>query len=76
MEAYVLAPNGVVVHLRAGGKTNFKNAEEYAARQALVKKLRGAGATNLVQPPTIKKVPSVTWAQFEELCDAIGAPKG
>lgn len=75
MEAYVLAPNGVVVHLRAGGKTNFKSAEQYAGRQALVKKLRAAGATNLVQPPTLKKVPSVTWAQFEELCDAIGAPK-
>jgi murein DD-endopeptidase MepM/ murein hydrolase activator NlpD len=76
MEAYVLAPDGTVVHLRAGGKTNFKSPEQYAGRQALVKKLRAAGATNLVTPPTLKKVPSVTWALFEELCDAIGAPKG
>lgn len=75
MEAYVLAPDGTVVHLRTGGKTNFTSAKHYSDHQAAVKKLIAAKATDLISPPTIDNVPKVTWAQFETICDAIGAPK-
>src|SRR5690606_33673602 len=64
-EAYVKAPNGTIAHLRSGGKTNFKDPTQYAEHQATIKKLIGAGATDLIKPPTINKVPAVTWAQFE-----------
>lgn len=74
MEAYVVAPNGTVVHLYSGGKHNFKNPDEYNHVRSTILSLRKRGATNLIAPPSLKKVPKVSWTQFERLANNIGAP--
>lgn len=74
-EAIVSAPNGVVVHLRPGGKTNFATTDEYNLVRDNVAALRKLGATDLMPLPALAKVPKVTWAVFNALCDYMGAPK-
>lgn len=73
-EAIVAAPNGVVVHLRAGGKTNFSTAAEYNTFRDQVAFLRKQGATDLMPLPPLAKVPKVTWDTFTFLCAYMGAP--
>lgn len=73
-EAIVAAPNGVVVHLRAGGKTNFTKPAEYNTFRDQVAFLRAQGATDLMPLPPLEKVPAVTWDTFNFLCAYIGAP--
>lgn len=74
MEAYVTAPNGVVVHFFAGGKHNFKTADEYNHVRSTILALRKQGASNMMAPPRLSKVPKVSWAQFERLAQNVGAP--
>lgn len=76
MEAYVAAPNGTVAHLRTGGKIDFKDPAHYRRHRNAIKKLRRQKATDLMLPPTLKKVPKVSWTEFETIADAVGAPRG
>lgn len=73
-EAIVSAPNGVVVHLRAGGKTNFEVPSEYNTFRDQVAFLREHGATDLMPLPPLAEVPKVTWDTFVFLAAYIGAP--
>ncbi|WP_282845858.1 hypothetical protein [Microbacterium oxydans] len=73
-EAIVSAPNGIVVHLRTGGKTNFTKPAEYNTFRDQVAFLRERGATDLMPLPPLDKVPRVTWDTFNYLCGYIGAP--
>lgn len=73
-EAIVSTPNGVVVHLRSGGKTNFSSPSDYNTFRDQVAFLREAGATDLMALPELSKVPGVTWPTFEFLCGYMGAP--
>lgn len=73
-EAIVSTPNGKVVHLRSGGKTNFESPRDYNTFRDQVDFLRKEGATDLMPLPELSKVPGVTWATFEFLCGYMGAP--
>lgn len=73
-EAIVSAPNGVVVHLRSGGKTNFESAPQYNTFRDQVAFLRNAGATDIMALPPLEEVPKVSWETFNFLCRYIGAP--
>jgi hypothetical protein len=74
MEAIVKAPNGVIVHLRQGGKTDFGSQEQYNTFRMQVNTLRGLGATDLLPLPELSSVPGVTWDTFNFLAQYIGAP--
>ena len=77
MEGYVTAPDGTVVHLYTGGKTDFKSPGHYRRHRAVVMQMRKAKATDLILPPALAKIPKLaSWEHFEAACDAIGAPKG
>lgn len=74
MEAIVVAPSGVVVHLRTGGKTNFGSATEYNTFRDQVAFLRARGATDVMALPELSQVPGVSWETFNFLASYIGAP--
>lgn len=73
-EAIISTPNGKVVHLRSGGKTNFETAKDYNTFRDQVAFLRDAGATDLMPLPELGKVPRVEWDTFTFLCGYFGAP--
>ena len=75
MEAIVSAPNGTVVHLRLGGKTNFASPAEYNTFRDQVAFLRNAGVTDIMALPALSSVPTVTWDTFKFLCRYMGAPE-
>ncbi|MDA4893025.1 M23 family metallopeptidase [Microbacterium resistens] len=75
MEVIVSAPNGIVAHLRPGGKTNFGSAAEYNTFRDQINFLRNAGATDIMALPPLANVPGVTWDTFGYLCRYIGAPE-
>ncbi len=74
VEAIVSAPNGIVVHLRPGGKINFESAQQYNTFRDQIAFLRNAGATDVMALPPLASVPSVTWDTFSFLARYIGAP--
>ncbi|KTR77427.1 hypothetical protein NS234_07425 [Microbacterium oxydans] len=73
-EAIISAPNGKVVHLRSGGKTDFESVKDYNTFRDQVAFLRDAGATDLMPLPPLDKVPKVSWDTFTFLCGYFGAP--
>lgn len=75
VEAIVRAPNGIVVHLRPGGKTNFGTPQEYNLFRDQIAFLRNAGATDVMALPELSTVPGVTWDTFIYLSRYIGAPE-
>lgn len=75
VEAIVKAPNGIVVHLRPGGKTNFGTPQEYNLFRDQIAFLRNAGATDVMALPELSTVPGVTWDTFIYLSRYIGAPE-
>lgn len=75
MEAYISAPNGVVTHLRGGGKQNFATASEYNTFRDEVAFLVKAKAADMLVPPALKDVPKVGWDTFKRLCAHLGAPE-
>jgi hypothetical protein len=82
MEAYVVAPNGVVVHVFGGGKKNFESETEYNAWRSEVLFFKKYGTdngvaivSNVATPPPLDKLPKLgSWAAFERLCENFGAP--
>lgn len=74
VEAIVKAPNGTIVHLAYGTKTNFGSAEQYNNFRMQVNTLRSLGATDLMPLPELSTVPGVTWDTFTFLTQYIGAP--
>ena len=75
VEAIVKAPNGIVVHLRPGGKTNFGTPQEYNTFRDQIAFLRNAGATDVMPLPELSTVPGLTWDTFIYLSRYIGAPE-
>lgn len=75
VEAIVSAPNGLVVHLRPGGKLNFGSPQEYNTFRDQIAFLRNAGATDVMALPALDKVPALTWDTFIYLSRYIGAPE-
>ncbi|MFJ6428316.1 D-alanyl-D-alanine carboxypeptidase family protein [Microbacterium maritypicum] len=74
VEAIVKVPNGTVVHLRYGGKTDFASQQQYNDFRMQVNTLRDLGATDVMPLPELSKVPGVTWDTFTFLAGYIGAP--
>lgn len=74
MEAIVKVPNGTIVHLRYGGKTDFASQQQYNDFRMQVNTLRGLGATDIMPLPELSTVPGVTWDTFTFLAGCIGAP--
>ncbi|MFF1540511.1 M23 family metallopeptidase [Microbacterium sp. NPDC058269] len=74
MEAIVKVPNGTIVHLRYGGKTDFSSVEQYNTFRQQVDTLRSLGATDVMALPELSKVPGVAWDTFSFLAGYIGAP--
>ncbi|WP_181156693.1 MULTISPECIES: M23 family metallopeptidase [unclassified Microbacterium] len=74
MEAIVKVPNGTIVHLRQGGKTDFSSVEQYNIFRQQVDTLRSLGATDILPLPELSKVPGVAWDTFAFLAGYIGAP--
>lgn len=75
MEFIIAAPNGVVVHIFPGHRRNFANPEEYNTARDQIAFLRATGASNALALPELAKVPKVSWATHDYLCDYVGAPR-
>lgn len=73
-EAIISAPNGVVVHLRPGGRTNFASVDQYNTFRDQVAFLRSKGATDIMPLPPLANVPKISWDTHSFLCGYIGAP--
>ena len=74
MEAVVNTPNGTIVHLRVGGKTNFESSDEYNKFRAIVAFLVNRQCADMMLLPPLDQVPNVTWDTFILLCQYFGAP--
>lgn len=74
MEAYVIAPNGAVVHLFSGGRHVFGSQQEYETYGQEVQFIRDRGGLEMAPVPALSNVVKVTWATFERLRKNFGVP--